>query len=257
MLRYWLANGDIDPDNDVSLAVIPPPLMVSNLKAGNIDGYCVGEPWNSRAVSEELGVVVATDLDIFPSHIEKVLGVREEWANQYPQTHLALVKALLEACAYCDDWRNREEIATLLSQDQYLGVDLEYIRPGLIDPYNRGMHSEPEIIHRYNQFYVDKTNCPDRVEALWIMTQLARWGITPFPKNWVTILERVWRTDIFGQAARELDLPDFERDRMPIHLFDGTVFDPDEPIGYLRKLTIKRKISVEEIDIDAVLTSVP
>ncbi|MCP2730775.1 ABC transporter ATP-binding/substrate-binding protein [Limnofasciculus baicalensis] len=257
ILRYWLANGDIDPDNDVSLAVIPPPQMVSNLKAGNIDGYCVGEPWNSRAVSEELGVVVATDLDIFPSHIEKVLGVREEWANQYPQTHLALVKALLEACEYCDDWRNREEIATLLSQEQYVGVDLKYIRPGFIDPYNRGMRSQPEILHRYNQFYVDKSNCPDRVEALWIMTQLARWGITSFPKNWVTILERIWRTDIFGEAARELELPDVERDRMPINLFDGTVFDPDEPIGYLRKLTIKRKILIEEIDIDSVLTSVP
>ncbi|HBE18596.1 MAG TPA: bacitracin ABC transporter ATP-binding protein [Cyanobacteria bacterium UBA11149] len=255
ILRYWLASGGIDPDNDVSLAVIPPPQMVSNLKAGNIDGYCVGEPWNSRAINEELGVVVATDLDIFPSHIEKVLGVREDWAIQHPQTHLALVKALLEACEYCDDWRNREEIAALLAQDQYVGAAPENLRPGFIDPYNRGTRNEGEIIQRYNQFFVDKTNCPDRVEALWMMTQLSRWGIIPFPKNWVTISERVWRTDIFGQAARELDLPDMERERMPLSLFDGKIFDPDEPVKYLKSLEIKRKIEVEEIDIDSVITS--
>lgn len=255
ILRYWLASGGINPDNDVSLAVIPPPQMVSNLKAGNIDGYCVGEPWNSRAINEELGVVVATDLDIFPSHIEKVLGVREDWAIQHPQTHNALVKALLEACEYCDDWRNREEIAALLAQDQYVGAAPENLRPGFIDPYNRGTRNEGEILQRYNQFFVDKTNCPDRVEALWIMTQLARWGIIPFPKNWVTISERIWRTDIFGQAARELDLPDMERERMPLYLFDGKIFDPDEPVKYLKSLEIKRKIEVEEIDIDAVMTS--
>ncbi|MDX2096813.1 MAG: nitrate ABC transporter ATP-binding protein, partial [Leptolyngbyaceae cyanobacterium bins.59] len=107
MLRDWLASAGIDPDRDVNLTTIPPAQMVSNLKAGNIDGFCAGEPWNSRAVYERLGFVMATDLDIWPGHTEKVLGVREEWANQYPQTHIALVKALLEACEYCDDRRNR------------------------------------------------------------------------------------------------------------------------------------------------------
>ena len=138
MLRYWLASGGIDPDLDVALTVVPPPQMVANLKAGNIDGYCVGEPWNSRAVYEGLGYVIATDLDLWAGHPEKVLGVREEWVNKYPQTHIALVKALLEACQYCDDQRNREEILTLLTQDQYVGSAPEYTRPGFIDPYNRG-----------------------------------------------------------------------------------------------------------------------
>jgi nitrate/nitrite transport system ATP-binding protein len=256
MLRYWLASGGVDPDQDVALTVIPPPQMLSNLKAGSIDGYCVGEPWNSRAVNEGHGFVVATDLDIFRGHIEKVLGVREDWANKYPQTHLALVKALLEACQYCDDWRNREEIAELLIQDQYVGAAAEEIRPGFIDPYDWGTRTEPQTLQRFNQFYVDKTNSPDRVEALWIMTELARWGIAPFPKNWVSIIERVWRTDIFGEAARQLDLLDIERDRHPIMLFDGTVFDPDDPIGYLNNLKIKRQIRIEEFDIDALATSV-
>lgn len=255
MLRYWLAAAGIDPDLDVSLTVIPPAQMVANLKAGSIDGYCVGEPWNSRAVKEDLGFVIATDLDIWAGHPEKVLGVREDWANQHPQTHLALVKALLEACEYCDDYRNREEIAELLSQPQYIGIAPKYIRPGLVDPYERGNDTEPETLLRYNQFYVDKTNCPYRVEGLWIMTQLARWGITPFPKNWIEILERVRRVDVFGEAARDLGFLDIEPNRGPIHFFDGTVFNPDEPIGYLKSLKIKRDIRIEEVIIDSLATS--
>ncbi|MES1022383.1 nitrate ABC transporter ATP-binding protein [Gloeocapsa sp. BRSZ] len=251
MLRYWLSSADIDPDLDVSLTVIPPPQMVANLKAGNIDGYCVGEPWNSRAVKENLGFIIATDLDIWNGHVEKVLGVREDWANQHPETHLALIKALLEACEYCDDRRNREEIVALLAQPQYIGVAPEYIRPGFVDEYDRGNDTEPEMLLRYNQFYVDRTNCPYRVEGLWMMTQLARWGITPFPKNWIEILDRVQRVDLFGAAARDLDLFDTEPDRGSIHFFDGTVFNPDDPIRYLNSLKFKRNVRIEEVVVDA------
>jgi nitrate/nitrite transport system ATP-binding protein len=255
MLRYWLASGGIDPDLDVSLTVIPPPQMVANLKAGNIDGYCAGEPWNSRAVYEDLGFVVATDLDIWSGHVEKVLGVREDWANQYPQTHLALVKALLEACEYCDDLRNREEILELLCQAKYVGSDPEYTRPGFIDPYNKGTGESLQMLQRYNQFYVDRTNCPYRVEGLWIMTQLARWGITPFPRNWIEILDRTRRVDVFGAAARDLGMLDIEPNRGPIHFADGTVFNPDDPISYLNSLKIKREIRIEEVLIDSLATS--
>ncbi len=257
MLRYWLASGDIDPDTDVSLTVIPPPQMVANLKAGSIDGYCAGEPWNSRAVYEDLGFVVATDLDIWSGHLEKVLGVREEWANLYPQTHLALVKALLEACEYCDDRRNREEILKWLCKPEYVGSDPEYTRPGFIDPYNRGTGEAPQMLQRYNQFYVDKTNCPYRVEGLWIMTQLARWGITPFPRNWIEILDRTRRVDVFGAAARDLELLDIEPNRGPIKFADGSVFNPDDPIKYLNSLKIKRDIRIEEVLIDSLATSAP
>ncbi len=251
MLRHWLASGDIDPDQDVNLITIPPPQMVASLQAGNIDGYCVGEPWNSRAVQEGLGFVIATDLDIWAGHLEKVLGVREDWADKYPQTHLALVKALLEACEYCDDHRNREEILELLCRPQYVGSTPEYTRPGFIDPYSRSSGAQPQMLPRYNQFYVDKTNCPYRVEGLWVMTQLARWGITPFPKNWIEILDRTRRVDVFGEAARELGLLDIEPDRGPIHFSDGTVFDPDNPIHYLNNLKIKRQVRIEEVLIDA------
>jgi nitrate/nitrite transport system ATP-binding protein len=251
MLRYWLASAGIDPDQDVNLTVIPPPQMVANLSAGSIDGYCVGEPWNSRAVHEGLGYVIATDLDIWPSHPEKVLGVREDWTAQHPETHNALVKALLEACDYCDERRHREEILKWLSKPEYLGPAAAiHARPGFIDPYNRGTGAASEDIWEFNRFHVDQSNCPGRVEGLWILTQLARWGITPFPRNWIEILERVRRVDLYGRAARDLGLPDIEPNRSSFKLFDGKVFNPDDPLGYLKSFEICRDLRLEEVLID-------
>ena len=246
LLRYWLAAGGIDPDQDVSLPVIPPPQMMSALKSGTIDGYCVGGPWNTRAINDEIGFVAATGLEIWAGHPEKVLGVSEEWAQKYPKTHLALVKALLKACEYCDDIRNREEIVELLCRPEYLDTTPEAIRPGFIDPYERGDGTEAEFLGTYNQFYVNKTNYPDRTEMLWILTQLARWGLTPFPKNWVEIIERICCTDVYGAAARELGFLDIGRDT-PIWLFDGKVFNPSEPIEYLNSLEIKHPVHIQEV----------
>ncbi len=257
MLRYWLASGGIDPDQDLDLTVIPPPQMLANLTAGNIDGYCAGEPWNARAIQEGTGYAIATDLDIWPGHAEKVLGVREDWTIQHPETHNALVKALLEACAYCDDRRHREEVLTLLARPQYVGAAASFARPGLIDPYNYGTGEPPRSLLRYNQFHVDNANCPGRVEGLWILTQLARWGITPFPRNWIEVLERVRRVDLYGRAARELGLPDNEGNRRPFELFDGQTFNPDDPIAYLNRLAIHREICIEEVSIPEPTATAP
>ncbi|NJO42171.1 MAG: ABC transporter substrate-binding protein [Cyanobacteria bacterium CRU_2_1] len=250
LLRYWLASGGIDPDRDVNLTVIPPPQMVANLKAENIDGYCVGEPWNSYAVHEDIGFVIKTDLELWAGHPEKVLGVREDWANQYPQTHVALVKALLEACEYCDDRRNREEVLELICRAEYVGSDPVYTRPGFIDPYDRGTGDRAETMLRFNQFYVDQATCPGRGEALWILTQLARWNLAPFPKNWLEVIERVRRLDLYWEAARQLDIPELEPSRQPFALFDGIPFDPDHPLDYLKNSNICREFRIEEISLD-------
>ncbi|AFY70610.1 nitrate ABC transporter, ATPase subunits C and D [Thalassoporum mexicanum PCC 7367] len=250
MLRYWLATGGIDPDRDVNLTVTPPPQMVSNLRSGNIDGYCVGGPWNSRAVHEGLGTVLATDIDLWPGHVEKVLGVREDWAYKYPKTHIALVKALLEACAYCDDRRNREEILELICRSDYVGSDPAYTRVGFIDPYRYSQAQEPVNLNRYNQFYVDGTNYPDRSEMLWVMTEMARWGIVPFPKNWVEVIELICQTDVFSAAAKQLEYSESRPERKQIQFFDGITFDASNPIQYLDSLAIKGDIKVMEILVD-------
>lgn len=246
ILRYWLAAAGINPDTDVSLSVIPPTQMVQELKAGNIDGYCAGEPWNYIAVHENLGFVAATALEIWSGQPKKVLGVREDWAEQHPNTYQALIKALLEACQYCDEQRNREEILKLICLPEYLDINPIYVRPGFIGPYDRGNGTQPQELTGYNQFYLNKTNYPHRTEILWMATQLARWGLVEFPKNWVQIIERVCRADLFGAAARDLGLLDIGWDD-PIHLFDGKVFNPSEPIEYLKSMEIKREVRVSEV----------
>ena len=169
-----------------------------------------------------------------------------------PKPTSLLVKALLEACEYCDDRRNREDLVDLLARPEYVGADPEHIRPGLLTPYDRGTGAEPEMLTRYNQFYVDKSNCPDLVEGLWVMTQLARWGVVPFPRNWVEVLARIRRTDVFGEAARDLGLSALEPNRDAVRLFDGSVFNPDDPIGYLNNLAIKHNVRIEEVSLTTV-----
>lgn len=246
LLRYWLAAGGIDPDQDITLMTIPPAQMVADLRTESIDGYCVGEPWNIRAADEGIGFTIATDLEIWLDHPGKVLGVREDWAAAYPNTHIALVKALLEACRYCGDASNAEEVRQILSRKDYVGTHLAYIHLGDPDPYTCDLeHHLRQYTH--HQFFSERgTNRPSRTEQLWIMTQLARWAETPFPRNWVEILEQLCRVGVFSTAARELGL-DVNYQRTPIQLFDGTPFNADDPIGYLNSLRIKRSFSVADV----------
>ncbi len=248
LLRYWLASGGIDPDYDVELKTIPPAQMVVDLKANTIDGYCVGEPWNFRAAMEGVGFTVATDLEIWQGHPGKVLGVREDWANKYPNTHIALVKALLEACRYCADENNHQEIRELLATRKYLSTNMDYIHLGNPNENSCSLdHPMKEYAH--HQFFGEGVNRPSRTEHLWMMAQMARWGDVPFPRNWVEILERVCRVNIFSIAARELGI-DVQYKRTGINLFDGVKFNDEEPLDYLNNLQIKRNITMAEIILD-------
>jgi bicarbonate transport system ATP-binding protein len=249
LLRYWLAAGGIDPDKDVHIQTIPPAQMVADLKAGSIDGFSVGEPWNIRSAEEGIGFPIATDLDIWLGHPGKVLGVKEEWAEAYPNTHIALTKALLEACYYCSLPENAEEIRMILAGKDYVSTEIDYIH---LDDSTLQIASADGIVHDYahHQFYAESAiNRPSRTEQIWIMSQLARWGDTPFPRNWVEIIERVCRVRVFSTAARELGL-DIGYTRQPIRLFDGIPFNADDPISYLNSLKVKRDISVAEVILD-------
>jgi bicarbonate transport system ATP-binding protein len=250
LLRYWLASAGIDPDIDVKLKMIPPAQMVVDLKAGTIDGFCVGEPWNLRAAMEGIGFTVATDLEIWQGHPGKVLGVREDWANAYPNTHIALVKALVEACQYCADLNNAEEISQILARREYVGTSASYIQLG--DP-NRATCSldQPMREYAHHLFYGDGVNRPSRTEHLWHMVQMARWGDVPFPRNWVEVLEKTCRVSTFSTAARELGMSELSYTRGPIKLFDGSEFNADDPLSYLNSLEIKRDFTMAEIALDS------
>jgi bicarbonate transport system ATP-binding protein len=250
LLRYWLAAGGIDPDHDVELKTIPPAQMVVDLKAGSIDGFCVGEPWNFRAAMENIGFTVATDLEIWQGHPGKVLGVREDWANAYPNTHIALVKALLEACMYCADPNNSEEIRQILSRRAYVSTNVNYIHLGNPDDVTCAIDS-PMREPAHHQFYGAGVNRPSRSEHLWHITQMARWGDVPFPRNWVEVLEKSCRVGVFSTAARELGLTDITYSRSAIQLFDDIPFNAEDPIAYLNQLQIKRNITMAEIGMES------
>ncbi|NEQ20605.1 MAG: ABC transporter substrate-binding protein [Microcoleus sp. SIO2G3] len=250
LLRYWLASGGIDPDYDLSLQSIPPAQMVVDLQGGTIDGFCVGEPWNTRAAMQGIGFTVATDLEIWPGHPGKVLGVREDWANTYPNTHIALVKALLEASQYCADPANELEVRQIIAQREYVNTDISYIHLGNPDDAFCSL-DQPMREFAHHLFFGDGVNRPSRTEHLWHMTQLARWGHTPFPRNWVEIMERVCRVSVFSTAARELGLLDVKYTKGSIQMFDGTTFTADDPIGYLNNLKIKRDFSIAEVILDS------
>jgi nitrate/nitrite transport system ATP-binding protein len=246
ILRAWLASAGIDPERDVELLVIPPPQMVASLKAGTIDGYCVGEPWNSRAVLEGLGTVIATDVEIWNGHCEKVLGVREAWAAAYPRTHRALVQALLEACRYCEDPAHRHELAELLSQSQYVGTDVATIRPGFVDAYDRGTGS-PAPVPEFNRFFGPGVNEPHASDAVWILSQLGRWGLSSFPSNWQDVADRVQDRALFLSAAADLGLPVSDLPEAPIERLAGDRFDPFDPLAYLNRLALKGQVTVASL----------
>ncbi len=247
LLRYWLAANGIDPDRDVHLQALPPAQMLADLKDGSLDGYCVGAPWLDRAIQGGHGFQVAGDLAIWPGHPGKVLGVREDWATAYPNTHIALVKALLEACQYCAEPAHWGELSELLSDRRYLGIKPELIR---FSEASEGVdRSGPECQEAtpHHLFSGAGVNRPSRTEHLWMMTQMARWGDIPLPRNWVEILERVCQVGVFSTAARELGLEAISYQRHDIALFDGQPFNADDPISYLNAQTIKRDFSIAEI----------
>ncbi|MGI0494705.1 nitrate ABC transporter ATP-binding protein [Alkalinema pantanalense CENA528] len=247
LLRYWLAAGGIDPDKDVEVLPLPPAQMVANLQSGTIDGYSIGEPWVTRAVVEEIGYEIATDLEIWNGHPGKVLGVREDWALAYPNTHVALVKALLEACQYCANPAHHGEVREILSQAEYLSMDHEYIYLSDQQQATCSVTKDNRQLS-HHVFFGGTANRPSRTENLWLLTQMARWGDVAFPRNWVEVLERVCKVSVFSVAARELGLSDMTTySRGAIELFDGSKFTADDPISYLNSLEIKHDIYMADV----------
>ncbi|KAF0222262.1 MAG: nitrate/nitrite transport system substrate-binding [Rhodospirillaceae bacterium] len=191
-LRYWLAAAGIDPDRDVRLSVVPPPLMVGHLSAGNIAGFCVGEPWGSLAASMELGQVVATSDDIFAGRLEKVLGVTRSWAESHPETLKAMLKALINAGQWCD--ANRAELAGIVAQPAYVNVPVDVVRHALTKP------GAPV-------FSAHAANFPWRSQAMWYMREMQRWGHLPADINARRLAEDIYRPDLYRMAALELGRP--------------------------------------------------
>lgn len=202
LLRGWLAASGIDPDREVRIVVVPPPQMPANLKAGHLDGFCVGEPWNSVAVRARAGWCVAASAELDPGHPEKVLMVRREFAGQRHEEHLALVAALLEACRFCDAVENREAVVAVLARAVHLGVAPAALRPAFDGHFDFG-HGRLREVSDFTVFNQPGANDPDGVKAAWIIKHLRASSAGRNIAGLDASLGRqVFRHDLFDQAER-------------------------------------------------------
>jgi nitrate/nitrite transport system substrate-binding protein len=214
-MRYYLAAGGINPDTDVSLVTIPPPQMVANMKVGKMDGFCVGEPWNARAITDGIGFTSVTTQDLWLDHPEKVLACTEEWAAQNPRTVKAIIKALHEASVWLDDMANRDEACAIVSKPNYINCPKEVILGRMLGQLDYG---DGRVVEDPNPMHFSRRNAnyPQPKYGLWWLTQFRRWGM----------VGRVMRPDIYEEAMAELGVTDRTRDDSPFTLFDGVTFDP-------------------------------
>jgi nitrate/nitrite transport system substrate-binding protein len=267
-LRYWLAAGGIRPgfysaenitgqiQADALLSVTPPPQMPATLEAGTIHGYCVGEPWNQQAVFKGIGVPVVTDYEIWKNNPEKVFGVSQAWQDANPNTHLAVVKAMIRAAIWLDENNNanRTEAVKILSKSEYVGADAEVIANSMTGTfeYEKG---DKRQVPDFNVFFRYFATYPYYSDAIWYLSQMRRWGQIPEakPDSWYhDTAKRVYRPDIYLKAAEMLvaegkakktDFPwgtDGYRDPQT-EFIDGITFDGRAPNAYIDKFPIGLK----------------
>ncbi|CAA7612865.1 ABC-type nitrate/sulfonate/bicarbonate transport system protein [Magnetospirillum sp. SS-4] len=267
-LRYWLASGGINPgyyspENiqgqigaDALLSVTPPPQMPATLEAGTISGYSVGEPWNQAAVFKGIGVPVITDYEIWKNNPEKVLGVNNSWAEKHPNTHVAMVKALIRAGKWLDENNNanRAEAVRILAKPEYVGADAKVIANSMTGTfeYEKG---DKRAVPDFNVFYRHFATYPFYSDAIWYLTQMRRWGqiAEAKPDAWyLETAKSVYRPDIYLKAAKALadegkiakaEIPwDSDGFRAPTSEFiDGVSYDGRKPNDYLKSFAIGLK----------------
>jgi len=234
-LRYWLAASGIDPDRDVRLVVIPPPLLVDAMREGQIDGFCVGEPWNSLAVSVGVGCIALPTTAIWRLSPEKVLGCRLEWAQRHPDRVQALVRSLYKAALWCEQPEHHSELARLLSEPRFVGAPAEILLRGLSNRLCLQRGEEPQSLPGFYLPAEQSATFPWVSHALWFYSQMVRWGQVAFHPEHVAQVRATYRPDLYRLALAELtNMP--AEDAKVEALFDGVRFDPDDLPAYLQLL---------------------
>jgi nitrate/nitrite transport system substrate-binding protein len=235
-VRYWLAAGGIHPDRDVTLITIPPPQMVANMKVGKMDGFCVGEPWNLRAIRDGIGYTAVTTQQLWQDHPEKVCAFTEEFAARNPRTVKAILKALHLASEWADKMENRPKLAEVVSRPTYINCPPDIILGRLQGKYDYG-DGRAEQDPNYMIFHSRNCNYPFKTFGMWWLTQFRRWGMVKDMPNYEAITSRVMRPDIYTDAMKELGVTPRVADLQPVKLFDGT-FDPKQPEKYAKSFAV-------------------
>ncbi|MBC7394141.1 MULTISPECIES: CmpA/NrtA family ABC transporter substrate-binding protein [unclassified Variovorax] len=232
-LNYWLAANGISPIQDVKSIVVPPPQMVANMRIGNMDGFCVGEPWNQRAIMDGIGVTAITTQDIWKDHPEKVLGTTAEFTKKYPNTCRAVTAAILEAGRWIDTGlQNKNKMAETIAEKSYVNTSVDAINQRILGRYTNGMGKSWDDPN-YMKFYNDgAVNFPYLSDGMWFMTQHKRWGLLKEHPDYLKVATEINRIDLYKQAATASKTPVPKDTMRTSKLMDGIVWDGKNPKAY-------------------------
>jgi nitrate/nitrite transport system substrate-binding protein len=238
-LYYWLAAHGVNPFKEVKTITVPPPQMVANMRVGNMDGYCVGEPWGARAIFDKIGFTAVTSQDIWTDHPEKVLGTTAEFTEKYPNTARAMTAAILEASRYIDTMSNRSEVARVISEKSYVNAPFDVIEDRMLGQYDNGIGrkwQDPNFMKFYND---GKATFPYLSDGMWFLTQHKRWGLLKDHPDYLAVARQVNRIDIYKQAATAAKVPLPKSDMRSSKLIDGVVWDGKDPAKYADGFKVK------------------
>jgi NitT/TauT family transport system ATP-binding protein len=238
-LRFWMAAGGVDPDEDVRLVVLPPPFMVDSLASGHVDAFCVGAPWNSIAVDHGVGHILHFVSDILVRAAEKVLAIRQNWSEKNPEVVAALIRAASRAAEFIEQPENRGEAARVLSAAGRIGVDADVIQRTLDGRLKISPDGTMRESSRYLLVGREGAGRPDPVQAAWLYAQMVRWGQASFSPEALKTAKQVFRPDLYdaalGHPAKPSEAPD------TIGAFAGPAFDADDIGGHLAAFKIGRR----------------
>ncbi len=240
-IRYWLAAGGIDPDNDVSLITIPPPQMVANMRADTMDAFCVGEPWNDQLVAQNLGYTAVSTGQMWMNHPEKSFAMRSDWVAQNPRAAVAITAAIIEAQRWADNPANIARLAMMVSGPQWFKVPVSDIADRLQGNFTMGDGRKYPNAPFKMKFFANYASFPYKSHDLWFLTENQRWGKLQMTLNTSAIIAKVNRSDIWRKAAAAVGGSGPAGDSRGVEkFFDGKVFNPANPKAYLASLGIKR-----------------
>jgi nitrate/nitrite transport system substrate-binding protein len=239
-LNYWLAANGINPVKDVKSIVVPPPQMVANMRIGNMDGFCVGEPWGQRAIMDGIGITAITTQDIWKDHPEKVLGCTAEFAKKNPNTARAVTAAILEASRWIDSsLQNKNKMAETIADKSYVNTSVDAINQRILGRYTNGLGKnwdDPNHMKFYNDGAV---GFPYLSDGMWFLTQHKRWGLLKEHPDYLKVATEINQIELYKQAAAASKTPVPKETMRTSKLMDGVVWDGKNPKAYADGFKVK------------------
>ncbi len=239
-LNYWLAASGVNPLQDAKVITVPPPQMVANMRVGNMDGFCVGEPWNHRAIMDGIGITAITTQDIWKDHPEKVLGTTDEFTKKYPNTTRAVMMAVLEASQWIDaGLQNKLKMAETIAAKSYVNTGVDAINQRILGRYQNGLGKTWDDANHMKFFNGGAVNFPYLSDGMWFMTQHKRWGLLKDHPDYLGVAKQVNKIDIYKEAASALKISVPKDVMRTSKLMDGVVWDGKDPKKYAESFKIK------------------